>query len=100
MPCQAIGRNVAPSCKGPMTATEDDKGLIFCPTCKRIRREYFAGVERMRQRNTARVQFTKDLLSQQGLTGTSLQKQITARTEQVIIESFQDACEGRLPADF
>ena len=102
MPCQSKGQTVVPSCNGPllMLSESNRKAEVFCPTCKRIRKDHFEGQQRQIRRNADRDAFVKDLSQKEGLTGTSLQKQVTARTEQVIVELFDECAKGRRPADF
>lgn len=100
MPCQAPPKLSVPSCQGPQTDKADATGLIFCPACKRMRQQYLDSVQRQKTRETSRVGFIKNLLNQPGLTGASLQKQATARTEQVLIDLFNECSTGTAPADF
>jgi signal-transduction protein with cAMP-binding, CBS, and nucleotidyltransferase domain len=104
MACLTKGKNLVPKCDGPHTEFTDAesraRNYVFCPTCKSVRTDFSAKTKKLAQRNTERVQFIKSLTEQEGLTGTSMQRRVTARTEQVIIETFNEACSGRAPADF
>jgi signal-transduction protein with cAMP-binding, CBS, and nucleotidyltransferase domain len=75
---------------------------VFCPVCKRKRKRELEGIARQVKRNQDRVAFVDQLSKTQGLTGTSMQKQATAKAEQVIVDLFEDAAQGcgRAPADF
>jgi hypothetical protein len=102
MPCEAPPKLSVPSCKGPMIHDSNDKGKVFCPYCRRKRKRELEGIQRQIQRNNDRLQFVQKLSTTEGLTGASLQRQVTAKAEQVLIDLFDDAAmgAGRMPADF
>jgi signal-transduction protein with cAMP-binding, CBS, and nucleotidyltransferase domain len=104
MACLTKGKNLVPNCDGPHTDFTDadcrKKNYVFCPTCKSVRNAFAAKTKKLEQRNLEKVQYIKSLTEQEGLTGASMQRRVTARCEQVVIETFNDACSGRAPADF
>ena len=101
MACVAPKGRSAPSCMGYSLGDESNDAKVLCPYCRKIRQQANLSLNAQKTREADRVAQIKALSKRKDLTGASLQKQVTAVTEQVLIDLFEDCSRGGTPpADF
>lgn len=106
MPCIAPKNLSVPSCQGYVITGGDGslkypEAKFVCRYCKPLYQKEMQRLNRQKSRETDRTGKIAALTQQKHLTGTELQKKLTAITEQVLVELFHDCSHsGTPPADF
>lgn len=106
MPCVAPKNLSVPSCQGYLITSGDGslryaEAQFVCRYCKPLYNKEMERLNRQKSREADRTGKLLALTKQKFLTGTELQKKLTAITEQVLVELFHDTSRsGNPPADF